>query len=253
MPDGEEDESMQGPLFRDGGRNTTPVPDPTRLTTDAVRSATEQWRRDLDGAIRQITTRLEAMDEATDLRLGMFNLVPARITEEVSHLEILLTERMKSIEESQARAEGQTGLQFKERDIRTDQAATASKQALDAALLAAKELVGQQNTANVEAAAKAEASFTKQIDQTGTLISTLEKALTDRITSLERSQTERVSELKERLDRGEGAGIGARDAVGQNREVFRDRIMGTNIAIAIGGFIIAVLSITFAIYAASHK
>jgi hypothetical protein len=83
--------------------------------------------------------------------------------------------------------------QFQERDVRTDQATRAAKDALDAALKAASELVTQQNTANVAAAAKSETSFTKQIDQIATIISTLEKALDSRIT-----------ELKERIDRGEG-------------------------------------------------
>ncbi len=59
------------------------------------------------------------------------------------------------------------GLQFTERDVRT-------------------------------AAAKAEASFTKQIDQIGAIIQTQEKAMDGRIT-----------ELKERIDRGEDSSAGA--------------------------------------------
>ena len=74
----------------------------------------------------------------------------------------------------------------------------AQAQALAAALQAAKELVGAQGEASAAAAVKSETSFTKQIDQIGTLIATLEKSLTDRIT-----------ELKERIDRGEGTSSGA--------------------------------------------
>ena len=43
--------------------------------------------------------------------------------------------------------------------------------AVDAALQAAKEAVGEQNKSNALAIAKSEATFTKQIDQIGVLIS----------------------------------------------------------------------------------
>lgn len=175
-------------LMYEGG-GSTPIPDPTALTTAAVRVATDQVRRDMESMQHLIEARLNGMDNATTLRLKVIDEIPAATAMLVSNLEQLQNERFNGI-----------ALQFKERDIRTDQAAIASKQALDAALLAAKELVGQQNTANVEAAAKAETSFTKQIDQTSVLIATLEKALTDRIL-----------ELKERMDRGEGSVAGAHD------------------------------------------
>jgi uncharacterized protein YicC (UPF0701 family) len=88
--------------------------------------------------------------------------------------------------------------QFAERDIRSEQDKKASKEALDAALLAQKESVAQQNEANTKAGEKTETNTTKQIDQITILITTLEKSLTDRIT-----------ELKERIDRGEGGTAGA--------------------------------------------
>ncbi len=204
-----------------------PVPDPTTLTT-------EQLRRELAILREIIETRLDAMDRATQLaavrvtgiseeieqvraRLrtetvadilqlrellearfdGMdrairlhaetIDRVPAERDMAIRHLADLHAEKFESI-----------ALQFTERDVRAEQATEGAKQALDAALLAQKELVAQQNEANSAAAAKAEASFTKQIDQIGTIIETLEKALDGRIT-----------ELKERIDRGEGSTAGA--------------------------------------------
>lgn len=171
----------------------TPVPDPTKLTTDAVNLATTQMRRELATLREIIEARILAGEHDGHLQLEGLRSVRPEIERQIKHLRELHAERFSSIE-----------LQFKERDVRTEQAATASQQALNAALLAAKELVGQQNTANVEAAAKAEASFTKQIDQIGVIISTLEKAITDRIL-----------ELKERIDRGEGQGQGATGVRGQ--------------------------------------
>jgi hypothetical protein len=126
------------------------------------------------------------MDRAIRLHAEIIDRVPAERDLAIKHLEELHDEKFGSI-----------ALQFAERDVRSEQASEGAKQALDAALFAQKELVAQQNEAN-SAAAKAEASFTKQIDQIGTIIQTLEKALDARIT-----------ELKERIDRGEGSTAGA--------------------------------------------
>jgi hypothetical protein len=65
---------------------------------------------------------------------------------------------------------------------------------VDAALQAAKEAVGEQNKSNALAIAKSEATFTKQIDQIGVLISTLQKGLDEKIDDLRARQT--VSESR---------------------------------------------------------
>ena len=162
------------------GGDWRPVPDPTLLTT-------AQLLREL-GALRElIETRLDGMDRATALLSETVNRTPTVIQTEISHVRELTDERFAGI-----------GKQFTERDVRTEQAAKAAKEALDAALLAAKELVSQQNEANAAAADKAEQSTIKQIDQIGIRIDTMQKALDDRLT-----------ELKERIDRGEGGAAGA--------------------------------------------
>jgi hypothetical protein len=157
----------------------TPRPDPTLLTTAQLRQEV--------GTLREILeARLDAMDKATSLLSESVNRTPTEIQKQIKNLRELQNQKFLGIE-----------LQFTERDVRTDQASKAAKEALDAALLAAKELVTAQNEANTAAAAKTESSFTKQIDQTATIILTLEKAIDSRI-----------NELKERLDRGEGSNIG---------------------------------------------
>jgi hypothetical protein len=204
-----------------------PVPDPTKLTT-------EQLRRELTTLREIIETRLGGMDRATELASTQAAAVRAEIEQtrdrlreetaaQVGQLRELLEARfdgmdrairlhaeiidrvpaerdlaIKHLEELHDEKFGSIALQFAERDVRSEQASEGAKQALDAALLAQKELVAQQNEANSAAAAKAEASFTKQIDQIGTIIQTLEKALDARIT-----------ELKERIDRREGSTVGA--------------------------------------------
>ena len=103
----------------------------------------------------------------------------------------------------------------------------ASKQSLDAALLAQKELGAQQNDANSAAAAKAEASFTKQIDQIETIIQTMEKATDARIT-----------ELKERIDRGEGSTAGATGSRSERAQVTNQVLMALSVLAAVIGLLI---------------
>jgi hypothetical protein len=102
----------------------------------------------------------------------------------------IVEERFKSVD-----------LRFTERDVRTEQAATAGASALAAALQAAKELVGAQGEASAAAAVKSETAFTKQIDQITALIQTGNAASDARIT-----------ELKERIDRGEGSASGSKES-----------------------------------------
>jgi hypothetical protein len=164
------------------------IPGPAYLTT-------EELRRDVSALREILQARLDGMDRATVVLSETVNRTPTAIQLAVSHLQELHDEKFTGI-----------SLQFAERDVRTDKAATASKEALDAALLAAKELVAQQNEANAAAADKAEQTTIKQIDQIGLRIDTMQKALDDRLT-----------ELKERIDRGEGADSGHAQATGTSQ------------------------------------
>jgi hypothetical protein len=222
----------------------TPVPDPTKLTTDAVGAAEDRLRREMATLREIIEARILALENDAELRLDALREVRPQTERQINHLRELHNERFASV-----------ALQFAERDVRTQQAVAASKEALDAALLAAKELVGQQNTSNVEAAAKAEASFTKQIDQIAVTISTLERSFTDRLT-----------ELKERIDRGEGQGEGETAAQVEARAAVAAQLAAVNsqqgttagqrqlLALVISGLVLLLLIVTggFSIYAATH-
>jgi len=181
---------------RGGHGDFRPVPDPTVLTT-------AQLLREL-GALRELLeTRLDAMDLATSLLSETVNRTPTVIQTEIAHLRELDAEKFAGIT-----------LQFAERDVRTEQAAKAGKEALDAALLSAKELVAQQNEANRGEAAKTEQNFTKQID----------------------AQAARIDELKERIDRGEGSTQGS--AVSRT-----ERRLDIGQVIAVISVIVAVLAV----------
>jgi hypothetical protein len=160
----------------------------TRAEMEHIRDRMREETRESAQELRELLeARFDGMDQAIKLHAEIIDKLPAERDQAIAHLAELHGERFRSIE-----------IQFAERDIRTDKAGEAAKQALDAALLAAKELVAQQNEANAVAADKAEQSTIKQIDQIGIRIDTIQKALDVRLT-----------ELKERIDRGEGSITGA--------------------------------------------
>jgi hypothetical protein len=233
-------EELGGPMSVGARYGSVPVPDPTTLTATAVRQAKEDLRREMDS----MQALLEARIGRNEIGLSeAANDRKVEVASAINQLEALLVQRINGLEKimqlldkalnrapreaDELRQRLQTDIQiavdglrllheerfnaiqqqFNERDTRGDQEKKASKEALDAALLAQKESVAQQNDANTTAATKSETSFTKQIDQIGTLIATLEKSLTDRIT-----------ELKERIDRGEGQGQGRDNALGNPYE-----------------------------------
>jgi len=157
-----------------------PVPDPTVLTT-------AQLLREQAALRELIETRLDGMDTATMLLSETVNRTPTIIQTEIAHVrELMAGELSRMTQISEERLKG-IELQFTERDVRTEQAAKAGKDALDAALKSQKELVAQQNEANRAEAAKTESNFAKLIE----------------------AQSARTDELKERIDRGEGSTAGA--------------------------------------------
>jgi hypothetical protein len=157
-----------------------PVPDPTVLTT-------AQLLREQTALRELIETRLDGMDTATTLLSETVNRTPTIIQTVIAHVrELMAGELSRMTQISEERLKG-IELQFTERDVRTEQAAKAGKDALDAALKSQKELVAQQNEANRAEAAKTESNFAKLIE----------------------AQSARTDELKERIDRGEGSTAGA--------------------------------------------
>lgn len=100
-----------------------------------------------------IETRLGAMDKALELTQSWRDKMPTFIAEQVSALRTLNEERFTAI-----------AMQFKERDMRSEQLAAAGAVAINAALQAAKESVASQNFANKEAIAKSDTTTTKLLD-----------------------------------------------------------------------------------------
>jgi hypothetical protein len=172
------------------GAGSTPVPDPTVLTTAALAQAIAALREILEarmeGQKEVFETRLNGMDRAIALVQDSADRLPLHMETKVRNLERLHEEKFASVQ-----------TQFRERDTRAEQTQKDSKVAVDAALQAAKEAVGEQNKSSSLAISKSEAATTKQIDQLVVLITSSNKAL-----------DEKINDVKERVTRTEGKGAG---------------------------------------------
>ncbi len=199
---------------------STPVPDPTVLTTQQLVAAIAASREIIE-------TRLDAMDTATQLNKSATDNIPRLINDKVAQLQTLVEEKIAGLMEKFHSID----VQFKERDTRTEQSSKDSKVAVDAALQAAKEAVGEQNKSSALAIAKSEAATNKQLDQIGTLIATGTKAL-----------DEKINDLKGRLDRGEGVKAQAVENKGQQNWLIGVAIAGISLLISLGVLIVLVVN-----------
>jgi hypothetical protein len=175
------------------GGTLVPVPDPTVLTTAQLDRAVQF----LEGNIRALETRFmdrfAALDREREILRLEFTRVPTMVIEQVEHLKDYLTEAIAKHSDVTDEKFASVNRQFIERDVRTEQAAIATKIAVDAALQAQKEAAGAQNESNAAAITKSEAATVKQIDGIMALLNSNMTATNDKI-----------ADLKGRLDRGEG-------------------------------------------------
>jgi hypothetical protein len=193
---------------------------------------TEELRRDVSALREILQARLDGMDRATELLSETVTRTPTQIQTEISHVRELIQEKLGSLGGQAEEKFASIELQFVERDVRTNQAATASAQALAAALQAAKEAVFEQAQAAAKAADKTELSFTKQID----LLLAQIKALSDTF-------TDRLAELKERIDRGEGQEKGTATAVFDQRAIRGNAISSVQAVIMGVAILISLVSV----------
>jgi hypothetical protein len=181
-----------------------PSPDPSTITTERLHDLGEQLRREIEHEVAVVTARLDAMDKAMVLFSDNLTRVPTDTDKQVGHLKELHNEKFESIQR-----------QFNERDVRTEQAAIATKIAVDAALQAQKEAAGAQNESNAAAITKSEVATVKQLDSIMALMNSNTKVNDDKF-----------SIINERLNRSEGASV-------HDRESRSNAHMSSGLAIAI--------------------
>jgi septum formation inhibitor MinC len=207
---------MTSPASEGFDRGGPPDVDPTRLTTDVINQAKEDLRRELATLKDIVDLRVESLDRGLMVRHDSQD-------HDIAVLKELLTEKFEEVE-----------MRFHERDVRFDQAGVANKEALAAALSAAKELNAQQAMGSAQAAAKSEGAFTKQFD-----------ALSATLASQDKAQTERLTELKERIDRGDGSSTG----VATHSERFNQQLLSVFVGLSM---LVSVIAIIVSIVLHSH-
>ena len=183
--------------------DTRPDPDPTVRTSEQLLREISLVREIVDSQVSGVRlvfeTRLNGMDKAIELLQVRSDQIPTNISCAVAQLKALHDEKFSSI-----------NTQLVEKDKRIDQTSRDNNVAVQAAFSAAKEAVGEQNKSNALAISKSEATFTKQIDQTGTVLSTMQKNNDDKFSDLK----DRLAAVEVRLTAAEGQRKGIGDAWG---------------------------------------
>ena len=163
-------------------KSYVPVPDPTILTTEAL-------KREISASKELIEVRVNGIRDTQEAKIAGVMSNIALIEERVNKLVDRATHEVGRLQELHAEKFAAVQNQFEERDKRTEQLTMADKTAIAAALQAQKEAVNAQNIANATATTKAEIAFTKQID----------------------SLADKINDIKSRVDQGAGKEKGATD------------------------------------------
>jgi hypothetical protein len=163
------------------GTGSRPVPDPTELTDRAIARLERTLMTYVDGEIKAIVARMDAMDKALVTRAASIELIHADIEAQVGHLQELHEQKFAAIQ-----------VQFTERDARVAAEKKDAKVAVDAAFSAAEKTAALQEKANREAIDKSERATSETIktnqDSSRASIATLSKGLDevkDRVTRIE--------------------------------------------------------------------
>lgn len=198
-----------------------PVPDPTVLTMEALLREVQHVRDLVLTKVECIAADVIRVDKTV---AGM----PEALRTDISHGKEILLEKFNTVDEQFRSVQ----TQFSERDVRVDQAAKDSKVAVDAALSAQKEAVGEQNKSNALAIGKTETGFTKSIDQMGQLLSTNNAALDGKIV-----------DIKARLDKLEGAVNGRSEGMQERHASTFNAANIVGMALGVLGFVVAAIAI----------
>lgn len=226
---------MTNPPSKSAG-DLVPIPDPSLLTTKQLQREVFGLRELLETRlvgtdttsrlVREIIeTRLDGMDKAIRLLQDTADKFPARIDEKITALKEVHQQKFEAMFDTNIEKFSSIQTQFRERDVRAEQSSKDSKVAVDAALQAAKEAVGEQNKSSALAIAKSETATVKQIDQLATLIQSMTKGFDDKI-----------GDVKDRLTRIEGKGEGTDKSrqTQQSSSSFIVAIIGMVVGLVIG-------------------
>ena len=242
-------EAMLQPLppeLLQSGTGRYPVPDPTTLTTEALRREVNSLQVLIEqrlAALKELLyQKLEAVERELELR-QVDRLAQHDALQELMELKThaLREELHASVSQADAITEEKFHTVEQNFDLvekgRVEQKLD-TKAAVDAALTAQKEAVREQTTASERAIAKSEASTNKQLEQqaltTTTAIETLRNAMDDiknRLSDVEKELRASIVEV----DKKANAGIEQKRGAGENRAG-----LYTALAAATGAIIVAI-------------
>jgi hypothetical protein len=147
---------------------------------------------------KRFEARAAGIEKAVDVAHENLVRVPTDVDKSINHLGEVTAAKFEVVVEKFKGID----TQFVERDTRVDQTRALQKEALDAALQAAKELVGKQNDNFAASIAKSDAGTTKLIDGLLNTISQAASATSDKIDDLKQRLT-----LLEGTDRGKSVAV----------------------------------------------
>jgi hypothetical protein len=234
---------------------SVPVPDPTKLTTDAVTAATDQWRRDMSSLRELLEARLSAMDKATELLAATVGRVPSETDKQVTALKDLLGARIDGMDQAtKILAENvhlipsdldravRAAMEILRREIQNVESVSLEKftaiegtfasnaLALTAALAAQKEAAAETNKSNTLAISKSEQATKETI-----------LANAAQVAAGQASQAAISADLKDRVVRIESGGVAMAGARAEKR-LDAGQIMQTIVTI------VAVISILIVVF-----
>jgi hypothetical protein len=244
------------------GAGWTPVPDPTKLTTDAVNAATAEYRRALGSLRELIDTRLLAMDKATELLAATVGKVPSDTDKAVGALKDLLGARIDGMDTATRLLASQVA----EVPTGTDKAITALRVILEGQILAVRDIAQEKFTAiegtfasnalaltaalaaQKEAAAEQNKSNTLAINKSEQATKEASLANVAQTTSSLASQAATIADLKDRLVRLESGGLAVANARTEQRSDSRDSINQRLVVLGVAvSVIVIVVNIVIAI------
>ena len=173
-----------------------PVPDPTRLSTEALTRGLKNERDYVDGQIGILTERLRGIDKATELLSATVNRVPTDLQKAVADLKELMNERDRRIQD-----------QFEAiRRLRESESAL-NQTALQAALATSKEATAVSAASldrtiekNAQLATQAVASVEARVTQLSDSVIVSQKSIAEILAS-------RQAVVEQKTDTRGGAGM----------------------------------------------
>ena len=235
-----------------------PRPDPTKLTTEAVATATTQYRRELFALRELVETRMDGADADRQHLWDAVNGWPDSLAklleqrrreflEDMQAGQVLVFQRidtLMSAYQDAKTAEREFVLSqiqnvadvMDQRFSAVDGKFSESKVAVDAAFAAAKEAVAEQNKGNDRAITKSETAVKEQLAALSTVTDAGLKGLEDKI-----------GDVRERLTALENRTAGLKEGGGEQRstalETLRNAQAAANQRILVYGLVISVVLI----------